>query len=234
MPYPRRFNSPNDIAIHPKHSGRLFFTDPTYGLMKKSDIGDGLYLHERRDLPFNGVFEINDYTKESIVKIVDDGLIRPNGIAISPDGSMLYVSESCTGDLDRTCFQGMVKFHQYQINLENRTDPPKKIGSITFELEGVGAADGLKIHKYTGLIVSSCPSGLCIVKPLEVGNGAPILENSGTRLIAHIKLGDKPTKVSNVAFGQNYMYLTGEKSIWRIKLSLANFEHLSVRKYEEL
>lgn len=28
--YGRRFNSPNDLCVHPK-SGAIFFTDPTYG-----------------------------------------------------------------------------------------------------------------------------------------------------------------------------------------------------------
>ena len=41
-------------------------------------------------------------------------------------------------------------------------------------------------------------------------------------LMAHIKLGDTPTKVSNVAFGSKYLYVTGEKRIWRIKLSHSN------------
>lgn len=202
--------------------------------MKKSDNSDGLYLHERRDLPFNGVYEIDDYTMNSKVKLVDNGIFRPNGVAISADGSMLYISESCTGTFEPSCTQGMVKFHQYYINLENHTIIPKKIGSITFEVEGVGASDGFKIHPFTGLIVSSCPSGVCIVRSLKIGNNSLKEESIGGELIAHIKLGEHPTRVSNVAFGQKYMYITGQKSIWRIKLSPTDFEHLSGHETEEL
>ena len=85
-PYPRRFNSPNDIAVHPHHEGRIFFTDPTYGLMEKSRHYDGLYVHEKRDLPFQGVFEINNYLDGTPASLIDHALFRPNGIGVSHDG----------------------------------------------------------------------------------------------------------------------------------------------------
>lgn len=31
-------NSPNDITLDPKHRGRLFFTDPPYGLLQKVSL----------------------------------------------------------------------------------------------------------------------------------------------------------------------------------------------------
>ena len=58
-----------------------------------------------------------------------------------------------------------------------------------------------------------------------------VLEESKTsektayaELIAHIKLGDTPTKVSNLVFGSEFLYVTGLKEkytakIYRIKLS---------------
>lgn len=42
----RRFNSPNDMAVHPTIRGRMYFTDPPYGLMPKSNWQDGNYLKE--------------------------------------------------------------------------------------------------------------------------------------------------------------------------------------------
>ena len=96
------------------------------------------------------MYEVDDYTTSNVVRLVDDNLFRPNGVAISPNGSMLYVSESCMGDFEPTCSQGMVKFHQYQINMDNRTLSPKKIGSIKIQVDGIGASDGLKIHPRTG------------------------------------------------------------------------------------
>ena len=221
-PYPRRFNSPNDIAVHPHHEGRIFFTDPTYGLMEKSRHYDGLYVHEKRDLPFQGVFEINNYLDGTPASLIDHGLFRPNGIGVSQDGKMLYVSESCTGDFESSCSQGMVKFHQYAIDDMNRKVLPQKIGSFSFEVDGVGASDGFKIHYPTGLIVSSCPSGICIIKPMVIGESNTPENTTGGELIAHVKLGDIPTKISNLAFGSKYLYMTGEKKVWRIRLSHAN------------
>ena len=218
-PYPRRFNSPNDIVVHPQHNGRIFFTDPTYGLLEKSRHYDDVYVHEKRDLPFNGVYEINNYQENNPASLIDHGLFRPNGIVVSSDGTMLYVSESCTGNFESTCSQGMVKFHQYSIDISNRNNLPQKIGEFSFEVEGVGASDGFKIHYPTGLIVSSCPSGLCIIKPMVVESPG---NTTGGELMAHIKLGDAPTKVSNVAFGSMYLYVTGEKKIWRVRLSNSN------------
>ena len=218
-PYPRRFNSPNDIVVHPNHDGRIFFTDPTYGLIEKSQFYDGVHVHEKRDLPFNGVYEINNYLENKPASLIDHGLFRPNGIVVSPDGKMLYVSESCQGSFENSCSQGMVKFHQYSIDVSKRHLLPQKIGSFSFEVEGVGASDGFKFHYPTGLIVSSCPSGLCIIQPMAVESPET---TTGGELIAHIKLGDTPTKVSNVAFGSKFLYVTGQEKVWRIKLSHSN------------
>ena len=135
---------------------------------------------------------------------------------------MLYVSESCTGDFESSCSQGMVKFHQYAIDDMNRKVLPQKIGSFSFEVDGVGASDGFKIHYPTGLIVSSCPSGICIIKPMVIGESKTPENTTGGELIAHVKLGDIPTKISNLAFGSKYLYMTGEKKIWRIRLSHSN------------
>ena len=233
-PYPRRFNSPNDVVVHPVHPGRIFFTDPTYGLIEKERNYDGIYVNEKRDLEFNGVYEIKDYMENKFVNLVDHELFRPNGITISPDGTMLYVSESCTGNFESSCSQGKIKFHQYTIALNETMDMPQKIGSFTFDVEGVGASDGFKIHPSTGLIVSSCPSGLCIIKPMTFQNHGPQEKVEGGELIAHVKLGDKPTKVSNVAFGEKYMYITGDGRIWRIKLSKSHMNQNIHRKNTEL
>ena len=94
-----------------------------------------------------------------------------------------------------------------------------KIGSFSFEVEGVGASDGFKMHYPTGLIVSSCPSGLCIIKPMVIGESNTPEDTSGGELVAHIKLGDTPTRISNLVFGSKYLYVTGEKKLWRIRLA---------------
>ncbi len=78
----KRFNSPNDVII--AKSGAMYFTDPPYGLkdVEKSTI---------KELPFSGVFH---RAPDGTVGVIDDTFLYPNGIALSPDESTLYVSNT--------------------------------------------------------------------------------------------------------------------------------------------
>jgi gluconolactonase len=78
-----RFNSPNDVIV--RSDGTIYFTDPTYGL----DGGN-------QEIPFQGVFRV---TPEGEVTLVADDFEQPNGIALSPDEAVLYVTDSEAGGL---------------------------------------------------------------------------------------------------------------------------------------
>jgi gluconolactonase len=73
----KRFNSPNDVAVD--RQGRVYVSDPRY-------VGS-----ESRELDFEGVFLIrpNGFTIPLLTTA-----IKPNGLAISPDGKTLYVSDN--------------------------------------------------------------------------------------------------------------------------------------------
>ena len=75
-------NSPNDLVLGP--GGDLFFTDPPYGLAGGDD-------DPAKELAINGVYRL---TADGRVELIDDGLKRPNGIALSPDARTLYVASS--------------------------------------------------------------------------------------------------------------------------------------------
>lgn len=81
------FNSPNDVVVHP--SGALFFTDPTFGSIP--------YLGgvESQPMGYRGVFMLRD----GEVSLIDGSGTEPNGIGLSPDGRMLYVSDYADGEL---------------------------------------------------------------------------------------------------------------------------------------
>ena len=70
------FNSPNDIAIAP--DGTIYFTDPDY----QSAAAPG------------GQAATNVYrvATDGSVSVVDSTLVRPNGIALSHEGDILYVN----------------------------------------------------------------------------------------------------------------------------------------------
>jgi gluconolactonase len=86
----KRLNAPNDIVV--RHDGHVYFTDPAFGNQE-----------DARDLDFYGVFHI---TPKGEIEAVAKWKTRPNGIALSPSGRILYVSDSdarCVRvyDLDR-------------------------------------------------------------------------------------------------------------------------------------
>ncbi|UCD29653.1 MAG: SMP-30/gluconolactonase/LRE family protein, partial [Planctomycetota bacterium] len=70
----KKLNSPNDIWLDA--NGGFYFTDPRYG--KRDDL----------EQDKEAVYYVNGDGK--ITRIIDD-LVRPNGIAMSPDGRLLYV-----------------------------------------------------------------------------------------------------------------------------------------------
>ena len=75
-----RLNSPNDVVIDA--AGRIFFTDPTYGL------GPG---GEGKELPHNGVYRIDP---DGAIDLIDDRFLQPNGLVLSPDERFLYIGDS--------------------------------------------------------------------------------------------------------------------------------------------
>ena len=76
------YNSPNDLVR--AADGGVYFTDPPYGLAG----GDASPL-KRQDA--NGVYRL---APDGEVARIEDGLTRPNGVGLSPDGRTLYVAQS--------------------------------------------------------------------------------------------------------------------------------------------
>ena len=77
-------NSPNDVVV--KSDGSIWFTDPTFGI-------DGFYEGEKNEAQLKPcVYRVDGQSGEITVMI--DEFIGPNGLAFSPDESVLYVVES--------------------------------------------------------------------------------------------------------------------------------------------
>jgi gluconolactonase len=74
----KRLNAPNDIVV--RKDGQIYFTDPAFG--KEEDS---------RELDFFGVYHIS---RRGEMEFVARPKGRPNGIAISPNGNILYVTNS--------------------------------------------------------------------------------------------------------------------------------------------
>jgi gluconolactonase len=79
----RRFNSPNDVVC--KSDGSIWFTDPTFGILGWYEGGKA-----EPELPMN-VYRIDPL---GALSVVAEGINQPNGLAFSPDESILYIVES--------------------------------------------------------------------------------------------------------------------------------------------
>jgi gluconolactonase len=74
----KRLNAPSDIVA--SKSGHVYFTDPAFG--EQSD---------HRELDFYGVYHL---PPKGPMKLVAKAAGRPRGIALSPNGRILYVSNA--------------------------------------------------------------------------------------------------------------------------------------------
>jgi len=74
----KKLNAPSQITV--SRIGHVYFTDPAFG--EQSD---------RRELDFHGVYHI---PLKGPMTLVAKSLTRPRGIAISPNGRTLYVSNA--------------------------------------------------------------------------------------------------------------------------------------------
>jgi gluconolactonase len=86
----KRLNAPNDIVVG--RNDHAYFTDPAFGSQA-----------DHRELDFYGVYHI---PPKGPLEIVAKLTGRPNGIALSPNGRVLYVTDSddrsiLAYDLDR-------------------------------------------------------------------------------------------------------------------------------------
>ena len=176
----RRLNSPNDIVV--RSDGSVYFTDPPYGLPNN---GTGW-----KELPFNGVFRI---APDGEVQLLVDDFDRPNGLAFSPDETILYVNDT--------------------VRRHIRAFDVKPDGSITngrlfidMALLEPGAPDGMKVDR-KGTIYCTGPGGFWVIEP--TGKCLGIIRT--------------PELPANMAFGEldwKSLFLTARTSIYRIRLNV--------------
>ncbi|MFC3549874.1 endo-1,4-beta-xylanase [Lysobacter cavernae] len=181
----KRLNSPNDLAQ--RGDGNVYFTDPPYGLT-------GLDASPRKELAFNGVYRID---RDGTVHLIDDRLSFPNGIALSPDESTLYVSNSDAGN---------PVWMAYALDAKGNASD-RHVFADASDLAGPqapGVPDGLCVTA-DGHLFASAPGGMLVFAP------------DGRRL-GRIATGQA---VSNCALGDDgrTLYLTSVNALLRVRLS---------------
>ncbi len=167
----RLLNSPNDMTIH--SDGSIFFTDPPYGIKS-----------EQEELGFYGIYKL---TPSGDLYLLDKSLNRPNGIALSPDESKLYVSDSRAQ-----------KIFVWDI-IDDKTIGNK---SLLIEMEGRGSADGFKVNK-SGTIYATGPKGIWVIN-----------EDGSVKTI--IKVPGQNTNCNWGNSEQTILFVTSAKALYKI------------------
>jgi gluconolactonase len=140
----RRLNSPNDLVYAP--NGDLYFTDPPFGL-------PGTFNDPAKELPFQGVYRLS---RDGVLSAVITDLKAPNGLGFSPDGKLLYVSNS-----DRERPTWLV----YPVRDDGTVGPGRVFAEATAWVgPGEGVADGLKLDEQ-GNVFAAGPGGIHVFAP---------------------------------------------------------------------
>jgi len=138
------FNSPNDVVV--KDDGSIWFTDPSYGFHQgfkpEPQLGDYVYRFDRAT---------------NRLSVVASSFNRPNGLAFSPDESILYINDS-------GALQGSGPYHPelpHHILAFDIMDGRHLVNARLFAVVTPGIPDGLKVDS-KGRVYSSCADGLQI------------------------------------------------------------------------
>jgi gluconolactonase len=184
----KRFNSPNDVVAHSK--GSYYFTDPPYGLPKRED-------DPSRETPIFGVYRIGP---DGSVSLIISDLVRPNGVALSPDEKTLYIAQS-----DGAKPVIMAYSLQDDGGKTATLGPGRELfNALALIKQGLnGVPDGLKTDS-AGNIWTTGPGGVLILAP------------DGT-LLGRIETGQL---TANCAWGDDgkTLYMTADGYLCRIKV----------------
>ncbi len=181
----KRLNSPNDAVV--KSDRSIWFSDPTYGIDSEYE-GDAALS----EIGASNVYRIDPASGEVTAVVTD--LVKPNGLAFSPDERLLYVAD--TGFThDDSCTP---KIRCYPVSPDGRSVGDGKL----FCECTVGLFDGFRIDTKGNLWTSA-------------GDGVHCYAPDGG-LMGKIKV---PEVVANVCFGgpkRTRLYICGTTSLYSI------------------
>jgi gluconolactonase len=189
-----RLTSPNDVVV--KSDGTIWFTDPDYGFLCPDDFGHGDKPEQDRNRVYRVVPETGEITS------VSEDFDKPNGLAFSPDESVLYV-----GDTGRT--HGEFRPHQLMAfdvirNIKNET---VLANPRVFTVIEPWVPDGFRVDVDGNLYVTA-------------GDGVQVFNPKG-EMLGKIRT---PQVAANCSFGMSdnqTFFIGATTSIWSIKLHTA-------------
>ncbi|MBQ0817115.1 MAG: SMP-30/gluconolactonase/LRE family protein [Methyloceanibacter sp.] len=184
-----RFNSPNDVVV--KSDGTVWFTDPNYGEIQgfknAPEVGAFVYRHDPA-------------TDETAV--VADSFNKPNGLAFSPDETMLYITDTGANQAPDTYFVGL----PHHVRSFDVVDGRHLRNERLFAVVSPGVPDGIKLDAQGHVFTSS-------------GTGVQVFTRQGDLMGEIIAPG-----VANFSFGgpnNDVLFILGDTNIWQAKLQVA-------------
>jgi gluconolactonase len=180
----RQLNRPNDVVV--KSDGSIYFTDP-WSLATA--------VPNQWDLSFNGVYRVSP-DLGTLTLLIDDFLL-PNGLAFSPDESVLYINDTRRG-------------HIRAFNLLPSGTLARQSDRVFADLRGPesGVPDGMKVD-VAGNVYCGGAGGIYILDP------------QGKKL-GRIVHGQPAT--TNIAFGGDdwkTLYFTNRTQLGMVKVKIA-------------
>ncbi|MWV48746.1 SMP-30/gluconolactonase/LRE family protein [Rathayibacter sp. VKM Ac-2803] len=180
-----RLNSPNDVAQAP--DGSYWFTDPDYGISQPREGHPG-------ELEYGARWVFRWSAADGLSPVITD-IVQPNGIAFSPDGGTVYVTDTARANDD---------------------GPGHGIRAYDVVDRGAGAREG---RLFTDLD-RGVPDGITVDEAGRVwssaGDGVHVFTPDG----AEVLFVPVPEVVSNVCFGGSDgsdLFLTATTSLYRLR-----------------
>ena len=188
-----RLNSPNDVVV--ASDGAIWFTDPSYGIKRPEEGHAGQEEYGDRY-----VFRYDESTGALTPVVID--VEAPNGLAFSPDESLLYVADSSLSPADRQADTSARPrghaIHVYDVIEGRHAKNGRPLTDVS-----PGLPDGIRVD-VEGRIWSSSLSGVQVFAP------------TGERLLDL----PVPEKVGNLCFGGedgSTLYIVATTSLYRIR-----------------
>jgi gluconolactonase len=191
-----RLNSPNDITLC-RRDGAVWFTDPSFGI---GGHWEGEPAEAERP---HGVYRIDAATGRLDCPL--DDLDGPNGLAFSPDESVLYVIESRAAP------------HRLIWAYDHAADGTLSNKRLHVNADGSGALDGMACDVAGNLWCGFGSNGVPGADPAAL-DGVRVYNPAG-QPIGHIHL---PERCANVCFGGtkgNRLFMAASHSVYALHVN---------------
>jgi gluconolactonase len=192
----KRLNSPNDVVV--ARDGGVWFTDPLFGIA-------GHWEGEPAESETPWAVSRIDPQSGALERKIDD-LAAPNGLAFSPDETILYVVESRATPHR--------KIWQYDVDAAGALSNKR----LYVDAQGPGAYDGIAVDVKGNVWCGFGSNGAPGVDPKGL-DGVRIYNPDGVA-IGHIHL---PERCANLCFGgakRNRLFMAASHSLYALYVNV--------------